>query len=534
MSDYIGVVTNAGQAKIAAALGGTALNLTTIRVGDGNGAPIVPNPAMADLVRRVGAAYPIISSGRDPVNASHWRVTALIPAADGPFDIREIGVFDAAGEMIAVAKHVFVEKRSPAQGAAVELLTDIVFPVSETAQVTVQVTPSAQISIFQMLRAGFCVVESATVADPPGAPALGRTHVVPAGATGAWAGLAGMLVQWNGIVWVAVNAPLGHIVVDQSKDAAAPQSWLRRVPAGWASAAATTASHGPTRLATIAETRAGLLETTAITPAGLSGAVRRRATNTLTFYVRPGGDDAHDGLENTDARAFRTVQAAVDNARTLYDPVGWTVLIKLGVAGEYTGTVSVPNVGAPVVIEGALASQDNFTIQAAGAVGSAIVAAVGGDLTLRGLRVLNNGSGAHGIAGVAGARVLLENVTSSASVLYSLQSHVASQSSAEVLIGHGCRITNDMSYAWLATTGSILFLPGVGATFTNGITFYRAVAAAHESGSIRVAAGVGMVGSVNGKRFEAALNGTINTNGAGVNFFPGTVPGTEETGGHFV
>lgn len=233
MSDYIGVVTNIGQAKIAAAIGGTALNLATIRVGDGNGAPIVPNPAMTDLVRRVGAAYPIVSSGRDPVNANHWRVTALIPVNDGPFDIREIGVWDAAGDMIAVAKHVLVEKRTPAQGAAVELLTDIVFPVSETAQVTVQVTPVAQISIFQLLRAGFTVVESATVTAPPGAPALGRTHVVPAGATGSWNGFAGYLVQWNGIVWVAVDVPEGFVVVDKSKARWAGNRWLERTAAGW-------------------------------------------------------------------------------------------------------------------------------------------------------------------------------------------------------------------------------------------------------------------------------------------------------------
>lgn len=253
MSDYIGVVTNIGQAKIAAAIGGTALNLATIRVGDGNGAPIVPNAAMVDLVRRVGAAYPIISSGRDPVNANHWRVTALIPVNDGPFDIREIGVWDAAGEMIAVAKHVLVEKRTPAQGAAVEILTDIVFPVSETAQVTVQVTPAAQISIFQMLRTGFLVVESATLANPPGAPALGRTHVVPAGATGAWIGLAGYLVQWNGIAWVAVNPPEGFVVVAGDKAVDSTDRWLRKTAGGWGSAAASTSAFGPTMLATPAE-----------------------------------------------------------------------------------------------------------------------------------------------------------------------------------------------------------------------------------------------------------------------------------------
>jgi hypothetical protein len=257
MSEYIGVVTNTGQAKIAAAIGGTALNLATIRVGDGNGAPIVPNPAMVDLVRRVGAAYPIISSGRDPVNANHWRVTALIPVDDGPFDIREIGVWDAAGEMIAVARHVLVEKRTPAQGAAVELLTDIVFPVSETAQVTVQIQPTSAVSILQMLRAGFTVVESATVTAPPGAPALGRTHVVPADAIGAWAGLAGHVTQWNGTVWTAVDVPAGFVVVAQDKAVEDPLRWLRRTADDWTSAMATPAAVGPTRLATPAEVAAG-------------------------------------------------------------------------------------------------------------------------------------------------------------------------------------------------------------------------------------------------------------------------------------
>ncbi|MBX9619505.1 MAG: phage tail protein, partial [Hyphomicrobiales bacterium] len=173
MADYIGVVTNAGAQKIAAAIGGAALNLSVIRVGDGNGAPIVPAPAMTDLVRRVGVDYPIIAAGRDPVNANMWRVTALIPVGDGPFDIREIAVFDADGTMIAIANHVLVEKRTPAQGAAVEITTDIVFPVSSTAQVTVQVLPSASVAINQMLRAGFQSIESAALAAAPGNPVVG-------------------------------------------------------------------------------------------------------------------------------------------------------------------------------------------------------------------------------------------------------------------------------------------------------------------------------------------------------------------------
>ncbi|MFD2677989.1 phage tail protein [Camelimonas lactis] len=351
MSDYTGVVTNVGQAKIAAAIGGTALNLTTIRVGDGNGAPITPSPAMTDLVRRVGAAYPIISAGRDPVNANHWRVSALIPVDDGPFDIREIAVFDAAGDMIAIARHVLVEKRSPAQGAAVELVTDIVFPVSETAQVTVQIQPAAAISIFQMLRAGFCVVESATVTAPPGAPALGRTHVIPAGATGAWAGLAGYLAQWNGTAWVAVDVPVGHQVVDQSKTTAA--RYLSRTATGWAADIPSVVQSGKWNYAVAAGTANALTVTldpplSAYTP-GLVLRVRAASTNTAAYTLDAGaGAKAVVRYDGTPTQPGDRPPGVI--SEYIYDPVAdaWRLMVLptrlggqsiYGTAGSYSFVV---------------------------------------------------------------------------------------------------------------------------------------------------------------------------------------------------
>ncbi|MFG1414055.1 phage tail protein [Xanthobacter sp. VTT E-85241] len=234
-NEYIGVVTLAGQAAIAGSIGGTPLSLTTVRVGDGNGVPITPNETMTDLVRRVGAAYGIAASGRDPVNPTMWRITAVIPAADGPFDIREIGVFDAAGTLIALAKHPFVEKRSPAQGNAVELTTDIVFPISDTAQITINLLPDVAVHIGQMLRAPFLVADSATTTAPPASPALGATYVIPTGATGAWAGadLTNRLAQWTGEVWAAVDVPAGHLVVAGDKGLSDPSRYLSRTAAGW-------------------------------------------------------------------------------------------------------------------------------------------------------------------------------------------------------------------------------------------------------------------------------------------------------------
>lgn len=143
MSDYIGVVTTIGLTKLAASVGGTALELAVIRLGDGGGSTITPYPGMTDLVRRVGTAYPIVESEADPENPGHWRVQAIIPAEAGPFDIREIGVFDAVGALIAVARHPLVEKRTIGLGAAMEVTIDAVFPVSAAAQITVQFSPGS-------------------------------------------------------------------------------------------------------------------------------------------------------------------------------------------------------------------------------------------------------------------------------------------------------------------------------------------------------------------------------------------------------
>lgn len=196
-----------------------------------------------------------------------------------------------------------------------------------------QVTPSAQISIFQLLRNGFLVVESATLANPPGAPALGRTHVVPAGATGAWIGLAGMLVQWNGIAWVAVNVPEGFVVVAQDKAVDHVDRFLRRGAAGWVSAMASATVVGVTRLATDAEAKARTADNVALTPKGAGLAIASvaekqpihpeitSAGSALTFSVAAGqvivngaGLWQHRGLNSFSTTDFSAPERTIATA----------------------------------------------------------------------------------------------------------------------------------------------------------------------------------------------------------------------------
>ena len=326
MSEYTGVVTLKGQEKLAASIGGTPLNITTIRVGDGNGAPITPTASMTDLVRRVGTAYPISSSGRDPANPQAWRVTTIIPESAGPFDIREIAAFDAAGDMIAIAKHVVVEKRTPAQGAAVALITDIVFPVSETAQVNINVSNTERVDIAQLCRPGFLVVESATIAAPPGNPAIGRTHIVAPNPTGAWAGYAGWLAQYNGTVWAMANPPVGHLVIVGDAAVGAPERWQRRTAGGWVNATASETAVGAAILATKADHLAGTSNAKAAHPSGVAKAVQAGAwrypdvagtANAVIATLAPAPDELTEGMEVTFKAKFTNAGAATFNLNGL-------------------------------------------------------------------------------------------------------------------------------------------------------------------------------------------------------------------------
>jgi len=41
-------------------------------------------------------------------------------------------------------------------------------------------------------------------------------------------------------------------------------------------------------------------------------------------------------------------------------------------------------------------------------------------------------------------------------------------------------------------------------------------------------------GNVTGQKYSATINGTINSNGGGVNYYPGTVAGSTASGGQYV
>jgi len=136
MADFYVLLTATGQAKIANALAlGTTVEVTHMAVGDGAGSPIAPAETMTALVREVHRSV-IEVLEVDPDNPAWVRAEMVIPPDTGGWWVREVGVFDADGDLIAVANYPEAYKPVIANGATRDMVIRIVMEVSDTSAIT--------------------------------------------------------------------------------------------------------------------------------------------------------------------------------------------------------------------------------------------------------------------------------------------------------------------------------------------------------------------------------------------------------------
>ena len=219
--NYFSIVTNIGRNKLAlSAAGGAAVTITHFAVGDGNGAEVNPTAASTALVREVWRT-PVESVVIDPLNPSAVLVTSIIPTAVGGWWMREFGIFDVDGDMVAVAKPVSQYKPTALEGQLEDIRYEFQIIIGETANVTMLVDPSVllasrawvesrKVPVVQLSLTPWVPVKSMTITAPPANPAAWDTYIIPAGATGAWTGHAQKLAEWNGQAWNIVTPPDGH------------------------------------------------------------------------------------------------------------------------------------------------------------------------------------------------------------------------------------------------------------------------------------------------------------------------------------
>lgn len=139
---YLAILTNQGAAKLANATAlGTKLNLTQLAVGDGSGALPTPDPAQTKLVNQKRIA-PLNQLSVDPNNASQIIAEQIIPENEGGFWIREIGLYDHDGDLIAVANCPETYKPQLQEGSGRTQTIRMILIVSNTSAVTLKIDPS--------------------------------------------------------------------------------------------------------------------------------------------------------------------------------------------------------------------------------------------------------------------------------------------------------------------------------------------------------------------------------------------------------
>ena len=146
---YYAVLTNVGAAKLANATAlGAQVEITQMAVGDGNGVLPTPNPAQTALVHEL-RRKPLNSLSIDPNNANQIIAEQVIPEDEGGWWIREIGLFDKDGDMIAVANCAETYKPQLQEGSARVQVVRMILIVSSTAAVTLKIDPSVVLATRQ-------------------------------------------------------------------------------------------------------------------------------------------------------------------------------------------------------------------------------------------------------------------------------------------------------------------------------------------------------------------------------------------------
>ncbi|UFK38531.1 phage tail protein [Pectobacterium parvum] len=139
---YFALLTNIGAAKLANATTlGSRLNITRMAVGDGGGVLPTPNPAQTKLINEKRRAA-LNNLSIDPKNPSQIIAEQVIPENEGGWWVREVGLFDDDGNLIAVANCPETYKPLLQQGSGRIQTVRMILIVSSTDAVTLKIDPA--------------------------------------------------------------------------------------------------------------------------------------------------------------------------------------------------------------------------------------------------------------------------------------------------------------------------------------------------------------------------------------------------------
>jgi len=271
---------------------------------------------------------------------------------------------------------------------------------------------------------------------------------------------------------------------------------------------------------------------------------RRNITAALTVYVRSDGNDSNNGLTNTAAGAFLTLQGAYNYVAKYYASSGFQITIQIGLPGTYVGLYA-PNLGlnGNIVVQGDINNQSLYVITPfTGGDGrqwcfySGILTLSISGMTCDMSSASNVNAGGHVAAGTNGAlaygNVVLK-YTGNSATLTAIRSETGGTTyrTGPVTVNGGGTLGSIIATYLNSVDGGNA---GGAATFTIGpinfTQFYNIQGGAATLASTTFASG----GAVTGAQFNVVDNGVIDTAGNAVSVIPGNTTGSATGGGQVV
>lgn len=146
MAEYKTIHTTYGLSRLASAeAAGTKINLVEMAVGDGAGNDTTPSEKQTLLVRerfrtKVNRVF------QDPADPRIFTAEMIIPASEGGFTLREIGLFDDQGSLFVVGNLPATYKPVEGEGAYSDTTIRLEFVVSNASVVTLQIDPNVAVA----------------------------------------------------------------------------------------------------------------------------------------------------------------------------------------------------------------------------------------------------------------------------------------------------------------------------------------------------------------------------------------------------
>jgi hypothetical protein len=578
-------MTNLGRAKEAAAFANsTTVEITHIAIGDGATVPSGGETALYNQLALKTVSSHGTVAGAD--NVAYF--DCFLTAEEGPYTIREAGLYDVDGDLIAIAHYdPPINKPVPDSGQTIEATVRLEVAFSNIANITISVDPSLQVALQRLTRLPWIPIISMSLATPPGSPVAGDTYVIASSPTGSWSGQAGKIAEYTTAGWAIITPPDGHGVslpdgrvferisgtyVEKLALDAQSGKWVYAADSGTANtlvvtlapvpAAYTTgmalrikANNTNTFAATLNVNSLGAknivrADGTSIMPGDIvagaaqsyvydgtnfqmPGANRKpELTVNTTFYVNTttGHDTNYDGRSATvsgTAGPFKTIQKAID-AAFVYGPSNYMVNVQIS-DGSYAESVETPVIGGPAItITGNVGNPANVLWSS---VGSCLTVKGPNSVIAQGFKFSQSAVSGAGMAAQGSGASL--STTATHSGVCAGYAFLATSGGSVFAGTHS--FTAATAYCFTAVANGFLQLKG-GSTFTFAVITVTSVAFAVSNGSIEVPASsvpVMSAATVTGKKYTITLNGVINTQGQSVNYFPGTVAGTTGTGGQY-